>query len=499
MENKKVQLIVDVTKNIIEQYIKQLNTSIKENENNPEVLNDDYEYECTVERAIRALDKTKKALHNFENIFSNDKILSEEKGKYLWNIDLSEEEKEIYLVQKFSVKLFNEIGIPDDSIRIMIAHCITMSVNDEIDQKNILEHGNFKKYYNADGVYNVGDLYINNTLSPLMNSKSYYYYNQYKQFELDATGTYKILNKYFTELSKEKKLTIEDLKSTYRILQNCNGSENCSEIDCFEFLKSEIEYSYDDYMFTNFINFINKYNTEKSNVNTNLDEKSQLIFYVKNNICKQYNEQFGKQVNESEKMQLPSLELPPFLELSKEEQQTRQLREELKKMGIDENVLNLIVTHCILKNIPSGRNKTCLIESYKLDDIYNENGIYRVSVEENENKDKVFMLNVNEIYKLFDDYFMNFVTKKKLTPDDMRAVYELLYTSGFSTSIKGSFECNDFLKTTLKQATKSKFGIIDSEMANEYNKREIERLEPLLKTLKEVVSKHEEEKSGPRL
>ena len=54
----------------------------------------------------------------------------------------------------------------------------------------------------------------------------------------------------FTELSKEKKLTIEDLKSTYRILQNCNGSENCSEIDCFEFLKSEIEYSYDDYMFT---------------------------------------------------------------------------------------------------------------------------------------------------------------------------------------------------------------------------------------------------------
>lgn len=294
-------------------------------------------------------------------------------------------------------------------------------------------------------------------------------------------------------------MTIEDLKSTYRILQNCNGSENCSEIDCFEFLKSEIEYSYDDYMFTNFINFINKYNTEKSNVNTNLDEKSQLIFYVKNNICKQYNEQFGKQVNESEKMQLPSLELPPFWELSKEEQQTRQLREELKKMGIDENVLNLIVTHCILKNIPSGRNKTCLIESYKLDDIYNENGIYRVSVEENENKDKVFMLNVNEIYKLFDDYFMNFVTKKKLTPDDMRAVYELLYTSGFSTSIKGSFECNDFLKTTLKQATKSKFGIIDSEMANEYNKREIERLEPLLKTLKEVVSKHEEEKSGPRL
>lgn len=291
-------------------------------------------------------------------------------------------------------------------------------------------------------------------------------------------------------------MTIEDLKSTYRILQNCNGSENCSEIDCFEFLKSEIEYSYDDYMFTN---FINKYNTEKSNVNTNLDEKSQLIFYVKNNICKQYNEQFGKQVNESEKMQLPSLELPPFWELSKEEQQTRQLREELKKMGIDENVLNLIVTHCILKNIPSGRNKTCLIESYKLDDIYNENGIYRVSVEENENKDKVFMLNVNEIYKLFDDYFMNFVTKKKLTPDDMRAVYELLYTSGFSTSIKESFECNDFLKTTLKQATKSKFGIIDSEMANEYNKREIERLEPLLKTLKEVVSKHEEEKSGPRL
>ena len=87
MENKKVQLIVDVTKNIIEQYIKQLNTSIKENENNPEVLNDDYEYECTVERAIRALEKTKKALHNFENIFSNDKILCEEKGKYLWNID----------------------------------------------------------------------------------------------------------------------------------------------------------------------------------------------------------------------------------------------------------------------------------------------------------------------------------------------------------------------------------------------------------------------------
>ncbi len=107
-----------------------MNTSIKENENNPEVLNDDSrEYECTVERAIRALDKTKKALHNFLKI-SNDKILSEEKGKYLWNIDLSEE-KEIYLVQKFSVKLFNEIGIADDSIRIMIAHCISMSVNDE--------------------------------------------------------------------------------------------------------------------------------------------------------------------------------------------------------------------------------------------------------------------------------------------------------------------------------------------------------------------------------
>ena len=491
MENKKVQLIVDVTKNIVEQYIKQLNASIKENENNSEVLNNDCEYECTVERAIRALDKTKKALHNFENIFSNDKILSEEKGKYLWNIDLSEEEKEIYLVQKFSVKLFNEIGIPDDSIRIMIAHCITMSVNDEINQKNILEHGNFKKYYNADGVYNVGDLYINNTLSPLMNSKNYYYYNQYKQFELDANGTYKILNKYFAELSKEKNLTIEDLKSTYEILQNCNGSENCSEIDCFDFLKSEIEYSYDDYMFTNFINFINKYNTEKSNVNTNLDEKSQLIFFVKNNICKQYNEQFGKQVNESEKMQLPLLELPPFWELSKEEQQTRQLREELKKMGIeDKNVLNLIVTHCILKNIPSGRGKTYLIESYKLDDIYNENGIYKVSVEENENKDKVFMLNVNEIYKLFDDYFMNFVTKKKLTPDDMKVAYDLLYTGGYNTSIKGSFECDDFLKSALRPTNK----IIDSEMADKYNKREIERLE----SLKDSLNK-EEEKSGPRL
>lgn len=219
------------------------------------------------------------------------------------------------------------------------------------------------------------------------------------------------------------------------------------------------------------------------------NKKAYLIMYIKDNIRKQYNEQFGNQVNKSERFQLPPLELPTIFEVSKEEEQKKALYNELEKMGIDESISNVIDTYCILKDIPSEEYKKHLIEAYELDDIYNENGIYRVRVEKNENKDKEFMLNVNEIYKLFDNYFMNFVNKKKLTPDDMKAAYDLLYTGGYNTSIKGSFECDDFLKSALRSTN-----IIDSEMADKYNKREIERLE----SLKDSLNK-EEEKSGPRL
>lgn len=219
------------------------------------------------------------------------------------------------------------------------------------------------------------------------------------------------------------------------------------------------------------------------------NKKSKLISNVKYNICEQYNEQFEKSTNNDKKnAELPKLELPPIFEITEEKEQENQLYKELEKMGINEKVLDFIYAHCILNGIPNIERKV-EIETNELNDFYNEDGIYKVIIEKNDNKEKEFDLDFNKIYRLFDNYFASLATEKKLTADDIKDAYDFLYTASADSMIKWSSECYEFIGHLLKEPS-----IICSQMANEYNKKEIERL----KKLKNSLLNDEKENKGPK-
>lgn len=272
MKKEKAKLIIDVTKNIIEQYMDQLGYSINEKQIDPKVINDSYEFECTVTRAIRALDNTQKLLNNFEDIFNNDEKLQEEKNKILWIEGFSEEEKEISLAIEFSKKAFKEIGIPEYSIQPLVCHFILTNAKNTPYFIKVWGGEFGKEIYNEKGIYNVGQLKINNTLSPSMNSDSQYYYSQGRDLLLDANQTYEIVDKYFDDLSYTKLLTINDYVEAIKTiakLANGNDPRFLYSTICYDFLKRRL-YHKSSMLYEN-TELLDKYN------NKSLDSKEDTI------------------------------------------------------------------------------------------------------------------------------------------------------------------------------------------------------------------------------
>ncbi len=275
MKNEKAKLLTDITRNIIEQYMNQLEISIDEHQKDPKVINDRYEFECTVERAIRALDNTQKLLGNFEEIFNNGEKLQEEKNKLLWIEGISEEEKEFSLACEFSKKAFKEIGIPEYSIEPIICHCILTNAKNTPYFIEVWGGEFGKEIYNEKGIYNVGPLKINNTLSPSMNSDNQYYYSQGKGLLLDANQTDEIVDKYLNKLSETKLVKIDDYVETFKNINKLgSGSDSrfpYSKI-CYEFLKKRL-YHKSSMLYEN-TEFLNKYNIlepKKDTINDKID------------------------------------------------------------------------------------------------------------------------------------------------------------------------------------------------------------------------------------
>lgn len=227
MESKKANLIIDVAKNVVEQYREQLANSIRERK----LMDlDAYEYECTVERAERALASVDKILENFEQSIFDGKITEEatyqaiytSKGRELKEMLYKEKpilsDIELELAQMGTVRVLKQIGIPEYSIYPIISDIMerTRDVN-YTDGKLNEERIKFlnDKEFNIEGKYRVGELSINNLLSTKVTldtgvltytEDTPMLYSQGKSLYLQVDGIKDIIDEYIKEGINERNL-----------------------------------------------------------------------------------------------------------------------------------------------------------------------------------------------------------------------------------------------------------------------------------------------------
>ncbi|MBQ9013006.1 MAG: hypothetical protein IJ094_05505 [Bacilli bacterium] len=227
--NKQSNLITDITKNIISQYISQLEKSIRENKADKTL--DKYEYECRVERAERALEYVKQIYSNY------DISLEKYKNKLLWKKGVSEETKQIESATSFSNDVFNSIGINNnDAIRKALYHVIVKETNNEESKEEVYGIDNqndyISKYYKKDGIYESGKLKINNLLGShvTFDTNEYValesrpvYYDQIRDFYIDANQIDEISKKYLESLATERKLNNDDFINLCKTIESISG------------------------------------------------------------------------------------------------------------------------------------------------------------------------------------------------------------------------------------------------------------------------------------
>ena len=185
MENdKQVKLIIDIAKNIVEQYREQLKNNIEEKK---KMNLDEYSEENYVIRAEEALGYVDKILANFEDSVFDGKIID---GKfyhvaynygYRGNTVYQNSAWETLLenVQYGINRIFEQIGIPKYSIYPIIA-----DIMERTRESNYVDGNLYKPlvdikniYFNSDGKYKAGELVINNRLAcHLVNDKLTYNY-----------------------------------------------------------------------------------------------------------------------------------------------------------------------------------------------------------------------------------------------------------------------------------------------------------------------------------
>lgn len=241
IENKKAKLIVDITKNIIKQYIDVLEVFINKNICDPSVKENFSEYEIKVSKASNASFDVKRLLYNYENLFEREK-------KELSNAsETANDDIEVTASILLAEKAFKEIGIPKRSIQPLICYCIIKDVlkNDKsklvFSFDKLIRMHDIDHIYNNIGLYNVGNLVINGTLDPDIKSNKQNYYKQDAYLLLEADQIHDMVEKYFNNLSKEKNITVDDYIDICNSLRKIGGTSDFDEYDCNGFFNRHID------------------------------------------------------------------------------------------------------------------------------------------------------------------------------------------------------------------------------------------------------------------
>lgn len=231
MESRKANLIIDVTKNVVEQYRDQLQKSIEENR--VKELSD-YGYENKVERAEICLDCVNHILENFEKSIFDGEITEDatyeanytSEGRKLlriaYNESVTKEQREESITLSGSQRVFEQIGIPTNALYPVIADI--MERNRDINYKDgtLIEERvkRSNKLFNVDGIYNVGSLNINNLLLTQVTvdtgvliypNSTPVLYSQGKDLFLNIKDIEKVIDKYIEDGIKIGNL--DDLES----------------------------------------------------------------------------------------------------------------------------------------------------------------------------------------------------------------------------------------------------------------------------------------------
>lgn len=243
MKSKKAQLIIDITKEVVEQYRTSLASSIEVSKNDPDVLSDSYEYECRVTRAAKCLEYVDGILNNFEKSMFDGEI--NENGSYiatynmekrslnklLWYEETTQTQMEEQLMMEGSRNMFHQLGIPEFSMYPLAYHA---KLNMKDDNKGFIQIEQKRGRYNEDGKYKVGNLNINNCLSQVIvnyddaitlrhSQQKPVLYDQTTDFHVNAEPILEIVDRYVKSYLSEKFPTEEfDNNMSQEILNEQN-------------------------------------------------------------------------------------------------------------------------------------------------------------------------------------------------------------------------------------------------------------------------------------
>lgn len=251
-KSARAQLVVDISKNIIKQYIEQLKKAIKENENDKYVKEHKYSYENKVERAKIALEAVEKLYENY------DASLVREKFMMMSREDAKEEELEFARATNFSHRMFKEICISEIALLKPLYHCILKQTNNDFFKE--IYGSDVSKYYNDNGIYDCGELNINNILGTKVtmdsgvflveDDRKAYPYDQGKTFEINANEIDSIIRNYIKKNYDENDFTMEDYRGIIRDVRQVSGTGAATS---YEFDKGD---SFSSYSFDFFDHYI---------------------------------------------------------------------------------------------------------------------------------------------------------------------------------------------------------------------------------------------------
>lgn len=241
MESKKANLLIDISKNIVEQYRKQLANSVEISKQ--EDL-DVYSHENFVDRAGRCVGVIDKFLDNYDASIFDGEVLEDKTVRYIYTRN-GREEAEVRYVREFSKEerelieakegidnLFHFIGIPSYSMSPIIADIITRFQDKNYRGGKVDEE--FARIrnerFNVDGKYDVGELKFNNTLSSHIVFESgafrrsnleenrYLYEAGVSRFVLDSLPIFDIVNQYVIKELNDN--AIEGLEEQNKKVEN---------------------------------------------------------------------------------------------------------------------------------------------------------------------------------------------------------------------------------------------------------------------------------------
>ena len=224
--NKQVNLINDITKNIINQYILQLESSIRKNT---------LDVSLGMTERINRIDKAQEALNHVKKIYNSyDKAFE----KYIENMvsssGIPEDTNSLKNAVEFSKRLLTTIGVNPDAIIRSLYHFIIKETNSEnynLEDYSISYQESLRSdVYKEDGIYPAGQLKFNKYLNGYIDPNSGEYINfdyehpiyeeQGLNFNIDANQIDEIGKKYLESLATERKLNNDDFLDACRIMMS---------------------------------------------------------------------------------------------------------------------------------------------------------------------------------------------------------------------------------------------------------------------------------------